>query len=234
MSIRQVLIVEANTILRQSLAEQLAREGAFNVVEAESLSSAQTALGEGLFAAMVLDQALPAFAGLKTIQGWRQAGFTMPILLLAETEAETAHGVEETEIGDSSASDSGVYILVKPFRFAHLLTQLHALTGQLDEADGQIVQIGPFQFHPRAKMLAEGGRRIFLTEKESEILRYLHRAGDVVPREMLLNEVWGYNPAVTTHTLETHIYRLRQKIMKDQQSGKELLITEMGGYRLMP
>ena len=91
-------------------------------------------------------------------------------------------------------------------------------------------------FRPSAKLLMEPARnrKIRLTEKESAILKYLYRAGGrPVGRQVLLNEVWGYNSAVTTHTLETHIYRLRQKIEPDPANAR-LLLTEGGGYRLDP
>ena len=78
------------------------------------------------------------------------------------------------------------------------------------------------------------GKKIRLTEKETNILKYLYRAGEKpVSREELLAEVWGYNAGVTTHTLETHVYRLRQKIETDPANAK-LLLTEAGGYRLAP
>jgi DNA-binding response OmpR family regulator len=81
-------------------------------------------------------------------------------------------------------------------------------------------------------LLAEGDRKIRLTEKETNILKFLYSASEgVVPRDTLLHEVWGYNAGVTTHTLETHIYRLRQKIEADP-SNASLLVTEGGGYRL--
>ena len=80
----------------------------------------------------------------------------------------------------------------------------------------------------------ESGQKVRLTEKETSILKYLYRAGNkVVTRDILLNEVWGYNAGVTTHTLETHIYRLRQKI-ETEPSDAKILITEPGGYRLVP
>ena len=73
-----------------------------------------------------------------------------------------------------------------------------------------------------------------LTEKETAILAFLHRTRQrAVPRQELLREVWGYNPAVTTHTLETHVYRLRRKI-EEIPAKARLLITEPGGYRLAP
>ena len=84
-------------------------------------------------------------------------------------------------------------------------------------------------------LLTEGdGKKIRLTEKEAAIIRYLFRAGQkAVTRDELLEEVWGYNSGVTTHTLETHVYRLRQKIEKDP-SNAEILVTENGGYKIIP
>jgi DNA-binding response OmpR family regulator len=96
---------------------------------------------------------------------------------------------------------------------------------------GDCATIGPYLFRPGAKLLTEGARRVRLTEKETDILKYLAAADRTVPRETLLHEVWGYNPAVTTHTLETHIYRLRRKIEKTPGKA-EILVTEGGGYRL--
>ena len=88
---------------------------------------------------------------------------------------------------------------------------------------------------PGSKLLTnEKGSKLKLTEKETAILRYLYRAGQkVVGRDTLLTEVWGYNSNVTTHTLETHIYRLRQKIETDP-SNASILVTEPGGYKLIP
>ena len=81
-------------------------------------------------------------------------------------------------------------------------------------------------------LLDAAGKKLRLTEKETNILKYLYRAGGkTISREELLSEVWGYNAGVTTHTLETHVYRLRQKIEPDPANAR-LLITDAGGYRL--
>ena len=93
------------------------------------------------------------------------------------------------------------------------------------------MRIGPYTFHPSAKLLQADGRKVRLTEKETNILKFLHASAGTVPREILLHEVWGYGPAVATHTLETHIYRLRKKIEQDPAKA-QILLTEGGGYRL--
>ncbi len=125
--------------------------------------------------------------------------------------------------------------ITKPFKFAVLLARIRAQLRQHEQSEDAVFAIGPYTFKPASKLLVdEKDGKIRLTEKETSILKYLYRSGDkVVSRETLLHEVWGYNAGVTTHTLETHIYRLRQKIEKDP-SNAELLITETGGYKLVP
>jgi DNA-binding response OmpR family regulator len=123
--------------------------------------------------------------------------------------------------------------VTKPFKLAVLLARIRAQLRQHEQSEDAVFTIGRFTFKPASKLLVDdGGSKTRLTEKETSILKYLYRANEkVVSRETLLHEVWGYNAGVTTHTLETHIYRLRQKIEPDAQSPK-LLITETGGYRL--
>ena len=158
----------------------------------------------------------------------RRAGVNAPIIMLtgADSEADTILGL------DSGAND----YITKPFRIGVLLARIRAQMRQHERSEDAIFQIGPYSFRPSNKMLIgpDSEREIRLTEKETAILKFLFRSGDrVVSRDVLLNEVWGYNSGVTTHTLETHVYRLRQKIERDP-SNAELLVTEPGGYRLVP
>ena len=125
--------------------------------------------------------------------------------------------------------------VAKPFKFAVLLARVRAQLRQHEASEDAVFTVGPYTFSPSSKLLtAARGSKVKLTEKETAILRYLFRAGQkVVPRETLLQEVWGYNAQVTTHTLETHIYRLRQKI-EQEPSAATILVTEPGGYKLVP
>jgi DNA-binding response OmpR family regulator len=150
----------------------------------------------------------------------------MPILILtgADGEQDIVRGL------DSGAND----YIAKPFRVAELTARLRAQLRVFDNSEDAVFIVGPYTFRPSAKLLLDAARnrKIRLTEKEAAILKYLYRAnGMPVARQILLNEVWGYNSAVTTHTLETHIYRLRQKIEPDPTQAR-LLLTEGGGYRL--
>ncbi|MFY8152013.1 MAG: response regulator transcription factor, partial [Hyphomicrobiales bacterium] len=157
----------------------------------------------------------------------RKGGFKSPILMLTghDTDSDTILGLE------AGAND----YVVKPFRFAVLLARVRAQLRQHEASEDAVFQIGAYSFRPSSKLLVtEKNSKIRLTEKETAILRYLYRQGvKPVSREVLLSEVWGYNSGVTTHTLETHIYRLRQKIEKDP-SNATLLVTEGGGYKLVP
>ena len=122
----------------------------------------------------------------------------------------------------------------KPFRLVELLAKMRVQIHQHEHSDDLVLSIGPYCFRPGVHLLMEKktNRRVHLTDKETAILKYLYRVGNkVVGRDVLLNEVWGYNPEVDTHTLETHIYRLRQKI-EENPSNNRILMTEPGGYRL--
>jgi DNA-binding response OmpR family regulator len=166
--------------------------------------------------------------GRELCQLLRRGGIQVPIIMLtgADSEADTVLGL------DSGADD----YVTKPFRLGVLLARLRANLRQSEHSDDAQFVIGPYTFRPSAKLLTDpsGGRKVRLTEKETAILKYLHRAGDqAIARDTLLGEVWGYNAGVTTHTLETHVYRLRQKIERDPANA-EILVTETGGYRLIP
>ena len=223
---KRVLLVDDDAMLRGSLAEQLAADGSYTVVEAGSCEEGRARAAEGLYEFMVLDIGLPDGDGRDLCRAFRDAGISCPIILLtaAESDADTVQGLE------AGAND----YVTKPFRFAVLMARVHAHLRSHGHSEDAQYRIGPYTFRPSAKLLiGDAAKKIRLTEKETNILKFLHRSGETVPRETLLHEVWGYNPAVTTHTLETHIYRLRQKIETDPSRAR-LLVTESGGYRLMP
>ncbi len=215
-SAKRILLVDGNPVLRGSLAEQLAKDGHYEIVAAGSLAEARTML-DASCAFAIIDQTLPDGSGESFARELRGSGFSLPILLLVDDE--NAPGLSGERIA-------------KPFRFSALLARLNAHLGRHTATESNPVHIGPYLFRPAAKLLTDGGlRKIRLTEKETSILKFLHEAAGTVPRETLLHEVWGYSPAVTTHTLETHIYRLRRKI--EENPGKaQILVTEGGGYRL--
>ena len=227
---RPILIVDDDRALRVTLVEHLTIDGEFSAMEAASVAEAEAVIAskEARFDAIILDVGLPDGDGRDLCVKLRQQGVKVPIIILtgSDEEMDVVRGL------DSGAND----YISKPFRLAELLARLRAQLRIFENSEDAVFKIGPFIFRPSAKQLVEPAknRRIRLTEKEAAILKFLYRAGPKpVARQVLLNEVWGYNAAVTTHTLETHIYRLRQKIEPDP-SNSRLLLTEGGGYRLNP
>ena len=224
---KRLLLVEDDDAIRETLRDQLQEE--FFVEEAATAAEALKLAKASIHEIIILDAALPDMNGLDVCKLMRRAGINAPVIMLtgADTEADTVLGL------DWGAND----YVTKPFKMGLLLARIHAQLRQYDRSEGAILTIGPYTFRPAAKIMidtANGDRKIRLTEKETAILKYLFQAGEtVIGRDVLLNEVWGYDSGVTTHTLETHVYRLRQKIERDP-SNAEILITEPGGYRLIP
>jgi DNA-binding response OmpR family regulator len=225
---RSILIVEDDAAVQEILADHLAGVHGFTIFTAETLGEAEKILDdEGRrFDAVLLDVGMPDGDGRDFCAELRRRGHTMPVIMLTgwDGELDIVRGL------DSGAND----YIAKPFRLNELLARLRAQWRTFDNSDEAAFALGPFTFRPSKKHLHEplNNRRIWLTGKEVAILRYLHgAAGRRVDRESLLREVWGYHATASTHTLETHIYRLRQKIEPDPRFPA-LLVFENGGYRL--
>ena len=225
--VRRILIVDDDSDLRALLVEQFNCHDEFEILEADTALAALSTVDADHPDVVIMDVSLPDMDGRDAVTKMRQGGYKSPIIMITghTGDADVVRGLE------SGAND----YVNKPFRFAVLLARIRAHLRSHESSDDAKLQIGRFVFQPGSKHLVNGkGTKLRLTEKETAILRFLHRAGDqVVARDTLLREVWGYNAAVTTHTLETHIYRLRQKIETDPTNA-ELLVTEAGGYRLVP
>ena len=226
---KNLLLVDDDDVLRETLRDQLELHQEFKIEEASSGAKALELIGGSKYDLLIIDVGLPDLDGREVCKRMRRAGINVPIIMLsgADTEAENILG------SDSDANDC----ITKPFKLATLLACVRVQLRRHENGKNATFQIGPYSFSPMAKTMTDpenGGRRIRLTEKETSILKYLFSAGEkVIGRDVLLNEVWGYNSGVTTHTLETHVYRLRQKIERDP-SNADILVTEPGGYRLIP
>lgn len=225
---KKILLVDDDDALRNSLAEQLQLHEEFSTIEAETAAKGLEAVKDTYFDCILLDVGLPDMDGRDLCRLMRRNGVRSPIIMLTavDSDADAILGL------DSGAND----YITKPFRLGVLLARLRAQLRQFEQSEDAVFTIGPYTFRPSAKLLIDEGRnqKVRLTEKETAILKYLYRVGSkVVGRDVLLGEVWGYNAGVTTHTLETHVYRLRQKIERDPSSA-EILVTEPGGYRLVP
>ena len=227
MTSRNILLVDDDDGLREALTEQLSLYEEFSI-------SCEANAAKGIHAArnnrvdlMIMDVGLPDMDGREAVKLLRKTGFKAPIIMLTghDTDSDTILGLE------AGAND----YVTKPFRFAVLLARLRAQLRTHEQSEDAVFTVGPYTFKPAQKLLVESnGGKVRLTEKETAIVKYLYRAEQkVIGRDELLEQVWGYNSGVTTHTLETHIYRLRQKIEKDP-SNSRLLVTEGGGYKLVP
>ncbi|RCL02444.1 MAG: Two-component response regulator [Candidatus Tokpelaia sp. JSC161] len=224
---RTILIVDDDDALCSILVEQLQTYKEFHVlIQSDASSALQTIKNENIDL-VIMDIGLPDMDGRETVKILRRDGFRAPILMLTghDTDSDTVLGLE------AGAND----YIIKPFRFSILLARIHAQLRQYEQSENATFQVGPYIFKPGQKLLMDKkGTKIRLTEKEAAIIKYLYRAGDtIISRDTLLEEVWGYNSGVTTHTLETHVYRLRQK-MEQNPSNAQILVTESGGYKLLP
>ncbi len=221
-----ILLVDDDEELRGILAEQLAFHEEFTIAEAGTGKDGLLAAKEGKYDLIILDVGLPDLDGREICRMIRKANIKIPVIMLTANDSDS-----DTILGlDAGAND----YVTKPFKFGILLARIRAQLRQHAISEDASFVIGPYQFKPGEKTLIhrESQELIRLTEKETAILKYLKRSdGNPVSRDVLLDEVWGYNAAVTTHTLETHVYRLRQKI-EPNPSSATILVTEGGGYRL--
>ena len=225
---KKILLIDDDEALRLSLSEQLRLHEEFDTAEVATGASGIEMAKADYYDLILLDVGLPDMDGREVCRLMRRGGVKSPIIMLtaAESDADTILAL------DAGAND----YVTKPFRLGVLLARMRAQLRQHEQSEDAVFTIGPYTFRPSAKLLTHGEskKKVRLTEKETSILKYLYRSGDaVVGRDKLLGEVWGYNAGVTTHTLETHVYRLRQKIEEDP-SAAEILVTEPGGYRLVP
>jgi DNA-binding response OmpR family regulator len=225
---KRVLIVDDKTLLLEMLSEQLQLHQEFVPSVATSGAEALKLTKKKCFDVIILNVSLPDIDGREVCRSMRSGGIKSPIIMLAGVDTD-ADVILSFNVG---ANDH----ITKPFRFVVLLAKMRTHIRQHEHSDNKVLTIGPYSFQPGAQLLLEKetNKKVRLTEKETAILKYLYQVGDnVVGRDVLLDKVWGYNAEVTTHTLETHLYRLRQKI-EENPCDARILLTEPGGYRLAP
>jgi DNA-binding response OmpR family regulator len=226
-AVNTILIVDDDAALRRSLAEQLELHAEFASRQCDSGAAALALIQQHRVDAVLFGAGLPDLDGHELCRRLRRSGVRVPIVMLA-----AADGTSDRE--RALAAGASDYV-TKPLRVGDLLARLRAQLRQANGGDDSVMTIGPYAFQPNARLLrdASGRRQVRLTDKEAAILQFLYRAGKAIGRDTLLGEVWGYHAGVTTHTLETHVYRLRRKIERDPAKA-EILVTEPGGYRLLP
>ena len=222
---KSVLIVDDDDELREALAEQFSYDDEFDVLTAATARAGMAVAQDQRVDVIILDVGLPDMDGREACRLLRKADVTTPIILLTAQSGDADH-----VLGLRSGAND---FLAKPISFVVLLERVNNQLRRHEQSEDAVLQIGPYQFKPAMKLLIDpDGKKVRLTEKETNILKYLYRAGgESISREELLDKVWGYHREANTHTLETHVYRLRQKIEPDPQRAR-ILITESGGYRL--
>jgi DNA-binding response OmpR family regulator len=224
---RQVLLVDGEVAAREALQARFRPyEGEFRVlagglgVEALGLTSG------GKADAVLLAARLPDMAGSELCRRLRRAGFAAPIIMLGATEVEA-----EIIAGLDAGADD---YIARPFQPSVLIARLRAQLRHCGQPGGAVQAMGPYLFHPATRQLVEraSGRKIRLTAKEAAMLRYFQaNGGRAVSRDSLMRQVWGYNSEAVSHTIETHVYRLRRKL-EPAPGSATLLESVPGGYRL--
>jgi DNA-binding response OmpR family regulator len=221
-----VLIVEDDDALRRTLADQLTLGEEFAPVEAPTAEQAFRAVETSEIAIALLDIGLPDMDGRDAVAALRQRGLCAPLIMITASDAEA----DVVHCLDAGAAD---YVR-KPFRFPVLLARMRAHLRQHAHNETAVLSLGPYRFRLDRKVMTDtrSGARIGLTDKEARLLRRLVLArGEAVDSSNLLQDVWGYRVDLATHTLQTHIYRLRQKLERNP-SRPRLILSEGPGYRV--
>jgi len=215
----RILVVEDDPILRRQLVDRLGHDG--YAVDAAGDGEEAAFLGATEpYDAIVLDLGLPKRDGLAVLRGWRDAGLTVPVLILTARD----HWHDKVLGIDAGADD----YLGKPFHVEELLARLRALVRRAQGRASAELRVGPLLLDTRAGTVNIGDRPLDLTAYEFRILSYLmHHAGEVVSRTELTEHVYAQDFDRDSNTIEVFVGRLRKKL------GVDLIRTVRGlGYRL--
>ena len=223
---KTILFVSEALLLKELLLEQLQKQGEYLLEESLSVTEAISLIVKEHFDCILIDSSLADVSLSNLCKNIRQEGVRSPIILVAEELGEDVAIVAL----DAGAND---YVL-KPFKINVLVAKIRSNIRQFEQSEFAILRFGRFSFKPGDKILLNNSSKeeVRLTDKETAIIKLLYLSGgEVVTRATLLEEVWGYNTTLTTHTLETHIYRIRQKV-GNASSGQDFIATESEGYRM--
>ena len=221
----KILLINNDKDLGEALVFQLTLVEKYQIIETNNETSALVQINNNFCDLVIINSQSSALKECNLTKSLRLVGYKKPIIMLINRNSNL-------DIPDGHNHKADEYI-IKPFRYPVLLKSIETQLHKFKKSENTQYSIGNYIFKPNSKILESNkNRSIRLTEKENNILKFLYKnLGNTVSRETLLHEVWGYNSKVTTHTLETHIYRLRQKI-EDDPSNACFLITEPGGYKL--
>ena len=224
---KNLLLVEDDTIVLSALCQLLLASDEYIITKAKNCDDVHLFLKDNHFDLVILNPKILKGSVQNFLDLLFQAGFSGPIIFSCSVKEIT--GLEAQNTGRLLAC------LQRPFKIVSLLECMRRLLSKYEFSSEVIIPIGNIQFHPGSKLIKlQNGQTVNLTEKETNILKYLYRYRDrIVSKEVLLNEVWSHTTSLTTHTLETYIYRLRKKVRVSFASD-ELIVTKKGGYQLLP
>jgi DNA-binding response OmpR family regulator len=221
----KILLINNDKDLGEALVFQLTLVEKYQIIETNDETSALIQINNNVCDLVIINSQSSELKECNLSKNLRLAGYKKPIIILINRNSNLDNSDDHNHKADE--------YIIKPLRYPVLLKSIETQLHKFKKSENTQYNIGNYVFKPNSKILESNkDRSIRLTEKENNILKFLYKnLGNTVSRETLLHEVWGYNSKVTTHTLETHIYRLRQKF-EDDPSNACFLITEPGGYKL--
>ena len=243
--LRKILLVNADDETRKDMVREFANYGEFDIFETTTGTSTLEQLNETVINLIIMDVNLPDADGSELCRLMRRQNISVPIIMLSDENMNKDEDEdEETETDDEENNEADEEVIrcldagandhcCRPISFSVLLARIRAHLRSHDYSLYAILAFGPYLLDTfRKKLVNKDGKRIHLTKNETNILKFLYRSTGPVSRDHLLREVWGYNPGMETHTLETHIYRLRQKMEVDSRNPNILVTTKKEGYYL--
>ncbi len=223
---KRILIIDDDVVMRESLAAAVEAEG-YKAGEARDGREGLTKAAEGAYDLIILDVVMPALNGIEVMRKLRESGVHTPIIILSGEKKEEIDKVLGLELG---ADD----YLTKPFGMNELVARVHAVLrrGSAAPPDIDEAAFGDVAIDFKKRVASKAGKVVHLTAKEFDLLRLLIRKqGEVVSRDTILNEVWGYETFPTTRTIDTFIHNLRRKIEDDPTKPAHLITVPWSGYK---
>jgi two-component system response regulator VicR len=224
---RRILVVEDEPQMRSMITDNLEFDG-YRVTAVASGEEAMAAMNGQQFALLLVDMMLPGMSGFDVCQALRARGNHVPIVVLTALTEERDR-VRGLDIG---ADD----YVSKPFSVRELLARVRAQVRRDDwhSPGGEQFSLGDVVVRPRQRLVLRKGRRVPLSAREFELLRYLfaHR-NEVVSREQLLRDVWGYSQLSVTRTVDNYVAKLRMHIEPKPHDPRYIITVHGSGYQLL-
>ena len=222
---KKILLFEPNALLRSTLLEQLSLNKDLEINESGNFKDVQYHHKKSSFDLIIMGTDRKAFCLCSIGRFIKEIKIKNRILFMIAPGTKGASSFKEGK--------EKHYFIEQPFKIQHLNKKISVILAKISNSNEITHKIGPFMFFPQKKVIMlDDKTKVELTEKEVDILKCLLSSDEeIVDKDKLLKQVWNYSSDVTTHTLETHIYRLRQKLEIDS-SIPRLIISEGGGFTI--